>query len=297
LNSDLLRRWKLLSSSDVTPGSDLEQELWQDEVGLLTVSTSPNPAGGHYRLRFSDQASVDVFPARKQIQEAQAAPDVSQDTRDHFLADQVLPRLLAHEGRLVVHAAAVKIGRRAILIVGESGQGKSTLSASFAEAGFDLLGDDAMVVSRRDGRPLVKAVYPSLRLFPDSIDALYAEAPDAAAVAHYSPKRRIPLSVATDSGESELASIFVIASPAEGSSVTIQPLSVAESCIAMITNSFALDPTDLKLAQAKLDEASACARLLPAFAISYPREYARLPDVRAAIRERLEQVAAKSDSK
>ena len=286
------RRWELLSASDVKPGSDLEVELWEDQVGLLTVSAAAGTPREHYRLRFADQAAVDVFPEQEQIQEAQADPNVSQDTRDHFLADQVLPRILAHEGRLVVHAAAVRAGQRAILIVGESGKGKSTLAASFAEAGHDLLGDDAMVVSRRDGGPVVKAVYPSLRLLPDSIDALYAEAPDAGSVAHYSPKRRIRLPVETDSGESPVAAIFLIAPPAEGSSIDVERLSVAEVCIAMITNSFALDPTDLERARSKLEAASACAREVPAFAISYPRAYARLPDVRAAMLGQLDEVQA-----
>lgn len=297
MTSDLLRRWELLCSSDSEPGPDLELELWQDQIGLLTVSSAADPPHEHYRLRFSDQASVDIFPSRQQIREARPSPGVPQDTRDHFLADQVLPRVLAHEGRLVLHGAAVKVGRQAIVILGDSGQGKSTLAASFAQAGFALLGDDAMVVSRRDDRPFVKAVYPSLRLLPDSIGALYSEAPDSGSVAHYTPKRRIRLPVATDSGEAELATIFVIAPPAEVPTIVTERLSIAQSSIALITNSFALDPTDLKLARAKLEDASACAREVPAFAISYPRDYARLPDVRAAMLKRLEQVqAAAGDS-
>ena len=290
MTSDLLRRWELLCSPDAEPGPDLELKLWQDHIGLLTVSAAADPPCERYRLRFSDRASVDIFPSRQQIREARPAPGVPQDTRDHFLADQVLPRILAHEGRLVLHGAAIRVGGRAIVILGDSGRGKSTLAASFAQAGFALLGDDAMVVSRRDGQIHIQAVYPSLRLLPDSIDALYSEAPDAGSVAHYTPKRRIRMPVATHRGEAALAAIFAIAPPAEESTILTEPLSVAQSCIALITNSFALDPTDLELARAKLEEASACARQLPAFALSYPRDYARLPDVRAALLKRLEQV-------
>ena len=297
MNSDLLRRWELLSSSDAAPGADLELALWQDQIGLLTVSSAASRPHEHYRLRFADQASVDVFTARKQIQESQPSPGVPHDTRDHFLADQVLPRIIAHEGQLVLHGAAVRVGACAIVILGESGQGKSTLAASFAQAGLPLLGDDAMVVVQRDGRTMVKAVYPSLRLLPDSIDALYAEAPDAASVAHYSPKRRIPLPVATDGGEAELAMIVALAPPGAGGAVVAERLSVAQSCVALITNSFALDPTDMERARAKLAAASACAARVPAFAISYPRDYARLPDVRAAMLDRLDQVRGAAEDR
>ena len=292
MTTELLRRWELVCSSEADTGPDLELELWRDEVGLLTVSGAADPPREHYRLRFSDQAAVDVFPGRQQIREARPAPGVPQDTRDHFLADQVLPRVLAHEGRLVVHGAAVRVRDQAVLILGESGRGKSTLAASFAQAGFPLLGDDATIVSWSDGRPCVQAVYPSLRLMPDSIDALYPEAPIAGSVAHYTPKRRIRVPVELDRGENaiSLAAIFVIAPPAGEPAIVTERLSVADTCIALITNSFALDPTDLELARVKLRDASACALEVPAFAISYPRDYERLPEVRAAILNQSEVV-------
>jgi len=290
LISDLLPDWELVCGADAPPGLDLDLYLWHDEVGDLTISAC-DPPREHYRLRFSDQASVDIFPRRQQILEALPSPGVPQDTRDHFLADQVLPRVLAHEGRLVVHGAAVDVGSQAILILGHSGQGKSTLAASFAQAGFALLGDDATVVSRRGDRCFVRAVYPSLRLLPDSIGALYSEAPDTGSVAHYTPKRRVRLPQMRK-GEAALAAIFVIESPSRDSAIVTEPLSIAQSCLALITNSFALDPSDLELAREKMEEASACAREVPAFALSYPRDFQRLPDVRAAILDRLDQVGA-----
>ena len=47
-----------------------------------------------------------------------------------------------------VHAAAVIRDGRCFLIPGESGQGKSTLSAALVAAGFCLLGDDTIVLAR-----------------------------------------------------------------------------------------------------------------------------------------------------
>jgi hypothetical protein len=48
-----------------------------------------------------------------------------------------------------VHAAALIRGRCCILIPGESGQGKSTLSAALVAAKFRLMGDDTIVLSRQ----------------------------------------------------------------------------------------------------------------------------------------------------
>ena len=59
--------------------------------------------------------------------------------------------LLAHlAGRIPLHASAVAIDGRAIVFVGGSSLGKSTLAAAMCDhAGASLLGDDAVVVERR----------------------------------------------------------------------------------------------------------------------------------------------------
>ena len=53
--------------------------------------------------------------------------------------------------------------------------------------------------------------------------------------------------------------------------------------MALVENAFALDPTDTARAKDRLEKASALAKSVPSFAISYPRDYASLPGVRAAI--------------
>lgn len=59
--------------------------------------------------------------------------------------------------------------------------------------------------------------------------------------------------------------------------------------MALVESSFALDPVDPDQALGRLNDASALARQVPAFEIAYPRDYARLPEVRQAI---LDQLAA-----
>lgn len=56
--------------------------------------------------------------------------------------------LLRHlQGKLAIHGAAVALGGRAIILLGRSGQGKSTLAASLcAHAGTTLFSDDAVAL-------------------------------------------------------------------------------------------------------------------------------------------------------
>ena len=164
--------------------------LWKDQTGQLDLARIGAPAQSRYRLDFADQIRVDVQLAERIIIEQPIRPDVALSTREHFLSDQVLPRLLGHLGHLVLHAGAIRIGEEAILLLGKSGSGKSTLAASFDASGWPLLGDDAVIVSRLNDRHGAAAVYPSLRLFPDSIEELYPAAAPTAAMADYSPKMK-----------------------------------------------------------------------------------------------------------
>lgn len=53
-----------------------------------------------------------------------------------------------------VHATAVAIGGRAVLIAGRSGAGKSDLALRLIDRGAILVSDDQTMVIRRDGRLL-----------------------------------------------------------------------------------------------------------------------------------------------
>ena len=275
-----------LNKGTITP-------LWQDHAGQLVLTRIGTPAQSHYCLRFANLIKVDVLFPDRMIIERPLREDVTRPTREHFLVDQVLPRILGHQGKLVLHAAAVRNGDGAFLLLGKSGSGKSSLAASFDRAGFSLLGDDALVVSWRGDSPLAQAVYPSLRLFPDSIHALGLQDAQTASVAHYTPKLRIsvPIKDGGESGALPIRALFMIGARSPNLEILVQPKSIADACMALVENSFVLDPTDKARAPGRLEQASRLAREVPAFDLCYPRAYSRLADVQAAILAALDQAA------
>lgn len=60
---------------------------------------------------------------------------------------RLLGWLLAGPNRHVVHAGAVSVGGRGVLLAGSGGAGKSTLSLTCVEAGMDYVGDDYVLLS------------------------------------------------------------------------------------------------------------------------------------------------------
>jgi hypothetical protein len=99
--------------------------------------------------------------------------------------------LLAHlaGSTIPLHASAVSIKGRAVVFVGGSGRGKSTLAAVLCEHfGASLLGDDAVAIERRDGAFHVVALEESHWLDAAAAHAL-GRASDFAEKAPLSPRR------------------------------------------------------------------------------------------------------------
>ena len=75
------------------------------------------------------------------------------------IAHHVLAHMLSLNERLVVHGAAVGRSAEAVLLLGRSGAGKSTSAYLASIAGWALLGDDLVVITRDDERLHVTGIH------------------------------------------------------------------------------------------------------------------------------------------
>lgn len=278
--------WKVFQGARDASETSLSTELWNDGSGL-SVALRDQDSGSDYEVRFWDQATVCVSFANHEISIfSEASPPLAPETANHFLQDQVFPRILAHQGDLVLHAGAVEIDGSALVFLGNSGRGKSTLVASLQNTGATLLGDDAIIISQVDDVFHGRAVYPSLRLLPDSLAELYSSPPDATAIADYTSKQSVSVSETSVAEQSPvpIGAFFFLGPEPSNHQITIRQMSVAECCMGLIADSFALDPTEKSRARQKMLDASALASKVAAFEISYPRDYSKLSDVHHALK-------------
>ncbi len=96
-----------------------------------------------------------------------------------YLLGNLVGMALRLQGRTVLHGNAVRIGDRSMVWVGDKGAGKSTLSAAFLDAGYELVTDDQVVLhpdasSWRPGYGV-----PRIRLWPDSLGHVSASTLEA----------------------------------------------------------------------------------------------------------------------
>jgi hypothetical protein len=82
---------------------------------------------------------------------------------DHYIVMH-LQKLLQQMGRLRLHGAAVELGGRTAVFLGDKGAGKSTISLALGRAGATVLADDQIVIRRTDGEVLVSGVDGALRV-------------------------------------------------------------------------------------------------------------------------------------
>jgi hypothetical protein len=85
-----------------------------------------------------------------------------------WVLEEALAYALANVGRYMLHCAAVADSQSARLVLGESGAGKSTLCWTATQAGFDVLGDDYVIVHAVDGAVRASG-YPKRLVIPDDV--------------------------------------------------------------------------------------------------------------------------------
>ncbi len=282
--------YRYLASAPPEPKTAEWLHDWKNEVGVPTLSLAKTCWG--YLLRFPGLADFQILADSGSIG-VWALPGITEETLRHLILDHVLPRLVAHQHRVVLHAGTVRIGNQAIAFVGPTGAGKSTLAASLYTAGYPLLSDDALVLDQSRDSVLACPTYSGLRLWPNAIDNLFVETPAFETMAQYSSKQRVSVDVDGSAGETvahswlPLAALFVLEPQSEmaTSSVSIAPIPQCQACMTLIANSFQLDVTDKQRAAAMFADAGMMVAELPTFSLSYPRDFARLPEVHAAILE------------
>lgn len=194
---------------------------------------------------------------------------------------QMIPLQLAQQGKLVYHGGAVCSQNQAVVLLGPSGQGKSTLTAACAAQGMAFLTDDCLLLSEGTStRVLPHEAY--VRLWADSFEALNGKEPEAAA--HHRQKAHLqadPQSFPHRPTSAQMA--CMIALDGQSDDIVLQRVSPADAAMYWRANAFVLDLRSPEVLRRSMQRAAQLAEAVPAYRLTYPRDYARLPEVVAVV--------------
>ena len=281
-----------LLSGDPTDDNGLEWfHHWRLQDGEITISCGKTNDG--YLLRFPHLADF-LIPNDQNLIHCYRWPDVTDDTIRHLLLDQVIPRVVGHQGQIVLHASAVRIDEYGVAFLGESGWGKSTIASSLAQAGYSLMTDDCLLLKLDAGRVIGVPGYAGSRLWADSFEAVVNGQGAVESVAHYSSKKRLILhDDDVKNSDVQMRAIFVLGSPDEStgqSDIVVEPLSGTQALMEPLKHSFHLDITDLQRVGEQFAAMGNVAKSgLSFYRLTYPRDHSMLPAVRNALRETVMQ--------
>ncbi|MDT0577032.1 hypothetical protein RM533_12725 [Croceicoccus sp. F390] len=149
--------------------ADLDRPLPAMEDGVVFDYADPLgvymawPGVAAFRVCGTDEIQVQPYP----------------DTPRGFLAfpilGPVMAWLLQKRELLVLHASAVEIDGRSVVLMGDKMAGKSTTAAAFVQTGYRLVTDDLLAINvtgGADGKPVMFPAFAQLKLTQQSANAV-----------------------------------------------------------------------------------------------------------------------------
>jgi hypothetical protein len=178
---------------------------------------------------------------------------------------------LALQEVFCLHASAVSTGERAIVFLGGSGTGKSTLAAILdanEDMNWHLIVDDVLPAILSPSGPVAAPHFPQLKLAPEE------------PVDHASPEQ-IPL-----------GSICLLDPVPQSDTVTLWPLKHREATMALLRHTMGTSIFSNTLLAAHLDFCAQVAQQIPVKRLVYPHTRDALKQVREILAADLEMMAA-----
>jgi len=219
---------------------------------------------------------------------------VSIETVKHLLLDQVIPRILGDNGHVILHASAIMYRGHAVIFIGETGAGKSTLATSFHHKDNPLISDDCLLLKSQDYVNTMIPSYVGARLWEDSAEAVLPDTYSLHGVSEYSSKKRLILHKESifENIKIPISTIFILGSPEDSmktKKINVERITGVSIMMELLQHSFILDkPNKNNVGNIFLKLGKIITNDISLYRLYYPHEYSILPAVHKTILSILE---------
>ncbi|HEU4769347.1 MAG TPA: hypothetical protein VFS77_18410 [Pyrinomonadaceae bacterium] len=198
--------------------------------------------GDHYHLQYLDGTEFLVDGGGTRVWATWPADTLTLEDTATYLLGPIMGFVLLLRGFVSLHACAVAINDRAIAIVGPAGSGKSTTAAAFAELGYAILAEDVVTLRDRGDEFLVQPGYPSIRLWPSSVEALYGSAATLPKLTPTWDKCYLDLTQEKYEFQQQplpLGGIYLLGERSDQAAPSISEIAPAERLMSLVANTYA----------------------------------------------------------
>lgn len=266
-----IRVWLEIIHPSARKALDSERKLWysslyKDEKGDPLSTVWQLGDGEYWQVVYHDRTEFIIDRAGTEIWATWPENLTLEDTATYLLGP-ILGFALRLRGVTCLHASAVRIGEKCLVILGPPGAGKSTTAAAFAKAGFPVLCDDVVALLEQDGKFLVQPAYPRLRLWPASVEALYGEQNALPCLTPNWDKRYLDLTqpgYQFQSSPLALGAIYILGDRTTSAAAPfLEAIAAHSGLITLITNTYANTLLDKKMRAKEFNFLSMFVNIVP----------------------------------
>jgi len=271
-------------------------DRWVSPIGASMAEFHRSQDG--YLLRFLGQADFEVTPDDQEGDHrivGWPVPGAKPEQIVNLYHNAIQPLLGNHTGGLFLHGSAVSVDGEdgAIAFLGLSRGGKTTLAGSFAAEGNPFITEDVIDLVKRDESYWLQPKRSKLRLFADSARFLLGE---DTPIADKNTKQDVEAGDVLPFAREEvpLRQIYILGTD-HRAPLQIRKLALQEALSALMPHAFLLDVEDKARLKGHFTRMADLVQDVDCFALDFTRDYAELPQVRAAVLASFAERCLKSD--
>jgi hypothetical protein len=291
---------EVLGSSPIIDASGYSTYFVADNIDReknkpwLIVKASP--VGEAYHFVYSDGVEILVDNLNSQII-FRWPPEETLEYELGYLAAMIFSFILLLRGHFSFHASALAINGKSIIVLGDSGAGKSTTAAVFAMLGYPILSDDLVTITDNIKNFLVQPAFPLIRLWPESVAALFGRPdalPEIVPNHHSWRKRYLDLrqeGYQFQDRELPLGGVYFLSDRSSDESAPwIEPVPVKEALISLAVNNYSSIFLDKTSRTREFEFLGKISRQIPLRRVVPSTDITRFPQLCEAILKDFEQI-------
>jgi hypothetical protein len=255
---------------------------YRDEKNEPTLRIWKFVESGCYRIRYSDGTEFFLTESGDEVWATWPDSLTLEDTATYLLGP-IFGFLLRLRGVACLHASAIAVDDRAVVLLGSAGAGKSTTAAAFIQQGYSVLSEDVVALCDQGGSFLVQPGYPLIRLWPDSVQALYGAEDALPALTPNWNKRYLDL---TQNGVNfhreplPLAAVYILDERSDDPTAPfIEELPMQAGLITLVANTYANYLLDQEMRAREFDLMGRLVKNVPLRNLTPHSDPARLPEL------------------
>lgn len=254
-----------------------------DEPALIVEILSD---GVCYKFTYRDRTTFVIDSKGAEIWVTWVSPMTLEDAATYLLGP-VMGFVLRLRGVICLHASAIVLNGGAIVLAGPAGAGKSTTAAAFAQNGYAVISEDVVPIKSDENCFFVEPGYPLIRLWPESVEALYQTSNALPLLTPNWDKRYLGLfdhGYKFHSAAIPLSAIYLLNARSDHSSAPcLVPLDGRAALVRLIANSYSYYLLDRKMRAKEFHLFGGLASSVPIVEVTPSTDPSRLPELLSLI--------------